>query len=61
MSYSGETSPEFAAIKAGVFDDKTWFRPVAHVWVKSAQPWLIFDSETPAFDKQPELEELVAL
>ena len=59
--YSGKNSPGFATIKAGVFEDKTWFRPVAHVWVKSAQPWVIFYSETSTFDMQPELEELVAL
>lgn len=61
MWYSGENSPEFAAIKAGVFDDKTWFKPVAHVWVKSAQPWIIFDTEIPCYDTQPEIEELAAL
>jgi hypothetical protein len=26
-------------IKAGSFDDRSWLRPVGHIWTASAQPW----------------------
>jgi hypothetical protein len=41
---------EFIGIKAGTLDDPSWFKPMADVWVASAQPW---DSLDPAIPKSP--------
>ncbi|MBE8159112.1 MAG: hypothetical protein HAW59_07020, partial [Betaproteobacteria bacterium] len=27
--------------KAGTLDDVSWLNPAYHIWVKSAQPWLL--------------------
>jgi hypothetical protein len=31
--------PEIRAVRAGTLDDTAWLRPVAHVYMRSAQPW----------------------
>ncbi len=41
-STSGRT--DAVALRAGSLDDPSWFRPLAEVWVESAQPW---DNLTP--------------
>ena len=43
-------SPRIVAITVGSFDDPSWFRPTADMWVTSAQPW---DSLDPSREKHP--------
>jgi hypothetical protein len=31
--------PDIVAVRAGTLDDTSWVRPVAHVYMRSAQPW----------------------
>lgn len=31
--------PQVASLRAGSLDDRSWFEPVGHIWVSSAQPW----------------------
>ena len=45
--------PELAALKAVTLDDSGWWRPVAHVWIQSKQPWLSLGSDAITFDQQP--------
>jgi hypothetical protein len=45
---------EVTCIFPGCFDDKSWFAPVANVWVRSAQPWVFIDPNLKNYDKQPE-------
>ncbi len=59
--FSADEYPGIVALKPGTFDDTSWFSPVAHLWVRSAQPWVIFDSSTPQYEKQPEIPELIEL
>jgi len=33
------TEPQIVSVKAGSFDDRSWLRPVGHIWTASAQPW----------------------
>jgi hypothetical protein len=33
------------SIKAGSLDDTRWLRPVAHIWLRSAQPWIAVDKD----------------
>jgi len=45
------------SIKAGSLDDTGELRPIAHIWLKSAQPWLTIERERyPCFDKEPDNE-----
>lgn len=59
--YSADAYPTIYALKPGTFEDTTWFRPVAHLWVRSAQPWITFDEKTPQYQKQPKIAELFEL
>ena len=59
--YSADEYPGIAALKPGTFDDTAWFTPIAHLWVRSAQPWVVLDEDTPRYEKQPELSELIKL
>jgi hypothetical protein len=41
------------SLRAGTFDDKSWVRPAAHIWVKSAQNWIKFEKDDLLYDEQP--------
>ena len=59
--YSSPEMPKIAALKPGTFDDTSWVKPIAHLWVRSAQPWMVFDGKTVTFETQPNMAELVRL
>jgi hypothetical protein len=40
-------------VRAGTLDDRSWLRPMAHIWTRSAQPWVDF-GDIPAYEKSPE-------
>ncbi|MCP4392259.1 MAG: GFA family protein [Gammaproteobacteria bacterium] len=42
--HASEPEDETISIKAGSLDDTHWLRPVAHIWLQSAQPWLEIDA-----------------
>jgi hypothetical protein len=41
-------------VKAGTLDDPSWLRPVANIWTKSAQPWVVISAELLNYPGQPE-------
>ncbi|WDI30327.1 GFA family protein [Hyphococcus flavus] len=41
------------SLRAGTADDKSWMKPAAHIWVKSAQSWFRFAEDDLLFDGQP--------
>ncbi|PQA89151.1 GFA family protein [Hyphococcus luteus] len=41
------------SVRAGTLDDASWVRPAGHIWVKSAQPWIVFAEDDILSDKQP--------
>ena len=45
--------PQFLAVKAGSLDDPGQFKPIANIWVSSAQPWAHIDPGLARFDKNP--------
>jgi hypothetical protein len=58
------SSPSFGPIvvlKPGTLDDTSSFKPDAHVWYRSAQPWIDVGSDVPVYQEQPEISELLAL
>lgn len=59
--YSADIYPNILALKPGTFDDTRWFRPIAHLWLRSAQPWVVLDEESSKYQKQPKMLELFSL
>ncbi len=41
--HTGESNDDPLSIKAGSLDDTRWLRPVAQIWLQSAQPWIDVD------------------
>ncbi len=46
--------PELLNLQPGTLDDTSWFRPVGHIWTRSAQPWVTISPEALRYKKQPE-------
>ena len=42
------------SLKAGTLDDRAKLKPVGHIWVKSAQDWMIFDEDALIYDGAPD-------
>lgn len=59
--FSSDEYPGIAALKPGTFEDTSWFKPVAHLWLRSAQPWIQLDPGVAKYQKQPDLSELIEL
>jgi hypothetical protein len=41
-------------VRGGTFDDQTWITPMAHLWVKRAQPWIVIPDDVRKYDTQPD-------
>ncbi len=59
--FSSDAAPEICALKPGTFKDTSWLKPVAHLWLRSAQPWVTLDDDAARYQTQPEIEELIEL
>jgi hypothetical protein len=53
--------PGLSVLEPGTLDDTSWFRPVAHIWTRSAQAWVHIPEDALRFDGQPRGEERMAL
>ena len=42
------------SLKAGTLDDRAQLKPVGHIWVKSAQDWMIFESDALIYEGPPD-------
>jgi hypothetical protein len=49
-----KSAPDITCIFPGCFDDNSWFKPVANVWVRSAQPWVFLDKNLKSYETQPD-------
>ncbi len=47
------TRPDIVGVRVCTFDDPSWFRPEANIFVKSAQPWDHLDPAVPQFQIYP--------
>lgn len=57
---SGAESPTIS-LKAGTLDDTAWLRPVGHIWVSRAQPWVRLDETLLIYQDEPErFDDLIA-
>jgi hypothetical protein len=54
-----ENRPELAVVRPGTLDDTSWLEPVAHLWTRSAQPWVEIPEGAVRYETQP--KELTAL
>jgi hypothetical protein len=62
LFHENSTRPGLRYVPAGLFDDTSWIMPCAHLWTRSAQPWIAIPSDVPAYETQPEDEsELLGL
>jgi hypothetical protein len=48
------TRPDLVGIRVASFDDPSWFRPEADIFVKSAQPWDYMNPDVPKYPTYPE-------
>jgi len=48
-----ERLPQVVVIRPSTLDDRSWVDPVAHIWVRSAQPWVRIPDGVLTFDGQP--------
>jgi hypothetical protein len=46
--------PQIAVLRPGTLDDTTWLDPVAHIWMRSAQPWVALPEGSVTFETQPD-------
>ena len=42
------------SLKAGTLDERAKLEPVGHIWVKSAQGWMIFDRDALIYEAAPD-------
>jgi hypothetical protein len=55
-------NPDILVVRAGTLHDTSWLRPVAHLWMRSAQPWFVLPPTATRYETQPEdMRELAAL
>jgi hypothetical protein len=59
--FSSPEYPGIIALKPGTLNDTSTLCPVAHVWYRSAQPWLDVGSTVPVYQEQPPFSELLEL
>ncbi len=61
LYHASERDDAAISVKAGSLDDTRWLRPVAHIWLQSAQPWLEIEREPgPCFAQEPDDEAALA-
>jgi hypothetical protein len=46
--------PQIVGVRPGTLDDTAWLNPIAHIWTRSAQPWVPIPPDTLTFETQPE-------
>jgi hypothetical protein len=57
IMHSSDDPDETVSIKAGSLDDTSQLQPVAHIWLRSAQPWVQIDRERyQCFTEEPDNE-----
>ena len=50
-------SDNFFSVKAGSLDETKDLQPIAHIWLRSAQPWIAIDpAQYRCFDQEPDAD-----
>jgi hypothetical protein len=45
--------PQVLVLRPSTLEDRSWLDPVAHIWVRSAQPWVRIPDGVLVFERQP--------
>ncbi|HEX2654305.1 MAG TPA: GFA family protein [Xanthobacteraceae bacterium] len=53
LYHNPHSNQKVTIFKPGTLDDTTWFKPVGHIWIKSAQPWVNIPPTSITYDAQP--------
>ncbi len=48
--------PDVLAVQAGTLDDTSWLRPAAHIWTRSAQPWVEIPADALRYEGRPDAD-----
>lgn len=57
IMHASDDPQKSVSIKAGSLDDTSWLKPVAHIWLQSAQPWLALErDQLHCFEREPDNE-----
>ena len=51
--FAGPARDGVIRLRAGTLDDTSWLRPTRHIWVRSKQPWVVFDAGDETFETAP--------
>ncbi len=51
---AGRKNTDLLFVRAGTLDQTSWLRPVAHLWTRSAQPWLALPKDAALYETQPD-------
>jgi hypothetical protein len=54
LAHVPERDPSVLNFKPGTLDDTAWLRPVAHLWLDSAQPWVRIPDDALQYRRQPD-------
>jgi len=46
--------PQVLNLHPGTLDDPSGLEPVAHIWTRSALPWVVIPPDTLRYPRQPE-------
>ena len=45
--------PQIMNVKPGTLDNPKWLKPIAHIWLRSRQPWVPVPDDVLRFEGQP--------
>jgi len=54
-------NPRIRIVQPGILDDTSWIEPVAHIWMRSAQKWILLPPNVATFEEGANWESLVSL
>ena len=46
-------APHIAVVQTGTLDSADQFRPIAHIWTRSAQSWILIAADALIYEQQP--------
>ncbi|MEL6529723.1 MAG: GFA family protein [Pseudomonadota bacterium] len=53
LYHAGANRPGMITIKGGSLDNASELEPVAHIWAKSRQAWVVLPDDVPQWETQP--------
>lgn len=53
IHHQADRSPGQISLKPGTLDDTSWLRPSHHVFLRSAQPWVVIPEDAQGFETVP--------